>query len=224
MTFLELCKRLRMESGMAGTGPVTVTGQTGEIGRVVDWVKSAYEDIQNLNASWNFLLQSFTFPTVAAKQDYSASDISITDLASWKADSDEDFTIYSSYSDESWLTLTDWSSFRQLYLFGSARSTTGRPSSLSVKPNRALWLYPIPNAVFTVTGQYYRKDYLVADADEPLVPVDYQLAIVWKGLMYFAAYSAASDLYAHGDREYKNIIRKMRMTELPKITFGEPLV
>jgi hypothetical protein len=213
-----------MEAGIAGTGPATVTSQTGEAGRIVDWVKSAYEDIQNINASWDFLLSPFTFPTVIGKQDYSASDISISNLSKWKADSDEDFTIYSSYADEAHLPLMAWWLFRQQYLFGSARSATGRPSVVSVHPNKTLWLSPVPDAVFTVTGQYYCKDFLLADTDEPLLPVDYHLAIIWKGLMYYAAYSSASDLYAHGDREYKKIIRKMSMAELPKITFGEPLV
>ena len=54
MTFLELCRRLAREVDASGSGPSAVTGQTGENRRIVDWVASAWQDIQlqrNINHS-----------------------------------------------------------------------------------------------------------------------------------------------------------------------------
>ena len=36
MTFLDLAKRIRQECAIAGNGPVTTVGQSGELLRVVD--------------------------------------------------------------------------------------------------------------------------------------------------------------------------------------------
>ena len=47
-TFLELCKRLRAEAGLSGSGPSTVINQTGHYGNVVRWVQQAYSLILKL--------------------------------------------------------------------------------------------------------------------------------------------------------------------------------
>ena len=46
MNFLSLCQRLRSEARIPGTGPSSVTGQTGELAKIVEWITTAYEDIQ----------------------------------------------------------------------------------------------------------------------------------------------------------------------------------
>jgi hypothetical protein len=225
MTFLQLCKRLRMEAGIPGTGPITAIDQSGEIGRIVDWVSSAYEDIQNLRATWKFLRTSFTFSTMAAKQNYTLTDVSLTDLAVWKTSRDDDLTIYSSVSDEQYLIYCPWDVFKGTYLFGTNRTTTGRPTIATIKPDNSMSLWPIPNTVFTVIGEYYKKAQTMAvDSDEPLIPSQFHIIIVWKALMYYGAYSGSPDLYTHGEREYKHVLRKLEKNQLPAITWGTSLV
>ena len=70
MNFLEITKRTRELAGIAGTGPTTTLSQTGEMGRLVNWVKQSWIDIQNLHQTWNFMLTELSFATVAAQKDY----------------------------------------------------------------------------------------------------------------------------------------------------------
>lgn len=47
-TYLELCQAFREDIGIAGTGPATVVGQTGILGRIVRWIADADITIQAL--------------------------------------------------------------------------------------------------------------------------------------------------------------------------------
>ena len=70
MTFLELCQRMRQECGISGTGPSTVVSQTGNLKRIVDWVNTAWIDIQTTHQDWDWMRASASFPTVASQAMY----------------------------------------------------------------------------------------------------------------------------------------------------------
>ena len=225
-TFLELSQRLRLEAGISGTGPTTVVSQAGEYEKVVKWVATANEDIQNLHTNWKFLQTSFDFDTIATTQNYTLAAVSLTDLATWKIDTPDSLTIYSSVADESYLTYMPWDDFRALYLFGSARSDTDRPTIVTIKPDNSLSFYPIPNAAFTVTGEYFKRAQVLDttdDDEEPSFPSQYHMAVVWRALVHYGAFAAADEKYAHGQNEYKRLLRGLEGNQLPKITWGEPL-
>jgi hypothetical protein len=212
---------LRQEAGLSGTGPASVLNQTGEMKRVVDWISSAYEDIQNLHETWKFLRTDFSFSTIASTQDYTPAAAGLTDFASWVK---EDIRIYSSVEDEYFLEYYPWAIFRQAYYFGTHRTATGRPTVVTVKPNNALCLWQIPNDTFTVTGEYYKSTQTMsANADIPVLPTRFQMAIVWKGLMHYGAYAGAEEKYAHGNKEYTKLISMLEFDQLEDMTYGEPL-
>ena len=222
MNYLKLCQRLRSEAGLSGTGPITVADQSGEMGRVVNWIIEAYEYIQNLHTDWRFLQTSFNFPTIIANAEYTPASVSIDDLSSWVTD---DLRVYLVEADEDYLIYKPWEGFRQVYQYGSSRSQTGRPTVFTVKPDESLFFFAIPDAVYTIDGQYFKKpDIMSIDTDSPVFKSNYHMAIVWKALMLYGAYAGAPDAYAHGENEYKKIARKMEFTELPKFSYGEPLV
>ena len=221
MNFLQLCQRLRQECGIAGSGPTTVISQTGELGRIVSWVLSAYEEIQNLHSTWRFLQTDFSFSTVASTQNYTKTTLSLTNLGSWKTD---DVRIYSAVTDETYLTYFPWNKFKELYLYGSQRTQTERPTIFSIKYDDSISLWAIPNDTYTVNGEYFKTaQTMTLDADEPLIPTAYQMAIVWKGLMLYAAYNSVPDAYSHGQQEYKSILRKLEFSQLDRMTWGNPL-
>jgi len=212
---------LRQEAGLSGTGPASVLSQTGEMKRIVDWVSSAYEDIQNLHATWRFLRTDFSFSTIIGTQDYTPAAVSLSDFGSWIK---EDIRIYSSVTDEDFLEYCPWEIFREAYYFGSNRTQTGRPTVITVKPNNALALWQLPDGVYTVNGEYYKTaQTMTANADSPLMPTRFQMIIVWKGLMHYGAYAGADEKYAHGSNEYKKLLALLEYDQLEDFTFGEPL-
>jgi hypothetical protein len=221
MNFLQLCKRLRSESGIPSTGPSTVVGQTGELSKIVEWIQSAYEDIQNLHPKWQFLQESFNFSTVSGTAEYTPTAAGINDLLSWKED---DFRVYLNVSDEIYLVYEPWDTFRPYYNYGSLRTQTEKPTVITVKPNKSLFLWAIPDQAYTIDGQYYKTpDVMENNTDVPIFENNFHMAIVWKGLMYYGGERGAPDAYAHGQAEYKKIIRKLEFDQLPKMTFGSSL-
>ena len=189
--------------------------------RVVDWVSSAYEDIQNLHATWRFLRRDFSFSTIASSQDYTPAAVSLTDFAHWIKN---DLRIYSAVSDEDFLEYYPWEIFRKAYYFGSNRTQTGRPTVVTVKPNNALALWQISDGVYTVNGEYYKSaQAMSANADIPVIPTRFQMIVIWKGLMHYGAYAGADEKYAHGSNEYKKLLSMLEYAELEDTTYGEPL-
>jgi hypothetical protein len=221
VNYLALCKRLRSEAGLSGTGPATVVDQTGEMLRVVNWIAEAYEFIQNAYSTWRFLRTDFSFSTTASKQGYTPAEASITDHADWI---EESIRLYSSITDEQFLYYLPWTDFRDVYMFGSHRTQEQRPSIVSIKPDNTLMLWQIPNAIYTCVGEYYTvPDVLAGDSGTPNFPERFHMAIVWKALMLYGAYAAADEKYAHGDNEFSTLLRQLSFDQLEKATYGAPL-
>ena len=221
MNYLALCQRLRQEAGLSGIGPVSVLNQSGEMKRIVDWISAAYEDIQNLHATWRFLRDDFSFPTIANTQEYKPAAVSISDFGSWVK---EDIRLYSAISDETALIYYPWSTFRETYLYGSHRLQTERPTVISVKPDEALVLWAIPNGIYTVNGEYYKTgDLMSANTDIPLIPSRFHMIIVWKALMHYGAYAGADEKYAHGNNEFRRLLANLEYDQLEDTTYGESL-
>lgn len=223
-TKLELAKDLRREAGISGTGPTTTANQTGEMQRVVEWIDSAYEAVQNLHSTWDFLKTEFSFQTISGTANYSKTGVSLTELGSWKTDSLRCYLTATGVSDEQELDYVPWDEFRYHYGRGTQSTLTGRPSVFTVKPDSSLHFWPIPSAIYTITGEYFKRaQTMSADADEPIIPQQFHSIIVWKGLMYYGAYTGADEKYTHGQNEYRMVLGKLVKNQLPRITYGAPL-
>jgi len=227
MTFLQLVQRVHVESGRQGTAPTTVIGQTGMNARFVNWILSAYEHVQSLHESWLFRQKEFSFPTVNGVQNYTPATLLYTDFGAWRIDPDSNrfsgIKIYSAIADEQQMEYVQWDDYKTVYKMGSFRTQTGRPDIVTIKPDMSLDLWPIPNAVYTVSGEYIKSlQTMTINASIPILP-DHHMVIVWKALMYYGAFEGASEVYAHGQNEYELLVAKLEYNQLPRLHWGEPL-
>lgn len=219
MNRLQLAQRVRQEAGISGTGPVTTAGQTGEMGKIVDWVDSAYQDIQNLY-EWNFLRFDFSFPTIASTSTYTPTAAGLPELAKWKQNS---LRIYLTISGEAIIYPQNWDYFRDVRLIGTI--STGKPSEFSIKPDKSIVFWQTPDAIYTVVGEYFKRaQTMTANTDEPNIPAQFHMAIVWKAVMYYAGDQGAAELYSVAERGYTNVLRKLRKDQLPSIGMAGALV
>jgi hypothetical protein len=224
MNYLQLCQRLRQEARISGTGPTTTVSQTGEYLKVVDWIDTAYEDIQNLHETWKFLQKPFSFTTTVGKRDYTPTEAGYASLRRWKHSSHGDIRCYLTAGDEQRLAYLPWDTFRDIYLIGNSRTQTGRPGVFSIEPDDTINFDYLPDQVYTVVGEYYQNpDILSGDTDTPLFPVNFHMVIVYRALMYYGADYAAEEKYTHGQNEYKRLLRRMEQTQLPTLSWGSPL-
>lgn len=221
MNYLQLCQRTGLECGISGT-IVSVSGQTGEWGEVVTWVGWAYEDIQASKQMWDFLRNDFTFATIASTSTYSKTAVSLDELANWKVDSLR--ISLDTLNDEQWLTYMPWSFFRDSRFFGSSRTVTGRPSEFSVKPDKSLIVWPLPDNEYDINGEYFKRPQsMTANADEPLIPKQFHMAIVWRAVMGYARFHESQYLLETARREFKAIFSDLQQDQLPPPEDVEPL-
>ncbi len=225
MTFLELCQRLRSEAGQVEAGSPSVVGQTNEYLRTVNWIQTAYTDIQNLHAEWNFLRTDLAFQTVASDNTYPISDISATEYGEWIPESFRSYRTSSGVTGEQFMEWLDWPDFRDKYVIGTNRTLEGNPRYIAQKPDTSLIVFPTPDAAYTINGEYFKRAQVMsANDDEPLIPTKFHMIIVWRALMFYAGYTSAPELYEVGQREYKNMLFKLESSQLPRIRLAEPLI
>ncbi|MGL6306871.1 hypothetical protein ACSZMF_14270 [Aeromonas caviae] len=62
MTFLELCQRLRAECQDLGSGPETVSGQTGRNLRYIEAIRESWIKLQTSRADWDWLTSDTPTP------------------------------------------------------------------------------------------------------------------------------------------------------------------
>lgn len=226
-TFLQLVQRLRSEAGVSGADPVTCQNQTGDFLKLVRWINDAYLDIQNKHAEWFFLRTGFTFTTNTStnQQSYTPAQCNTTNFGNWKRDSLRIYTTSLGFGNEMILPFTPYDDFRNLYLYGANRTNYMRPSLYSIDPQKNIVLGGPPDLVgYTINGEYWASaTYMQADTDTPVIPPQYQLAIVWRALMWYGQYEGAEESVARGTSEFRALMFRLEKDQLPTIGFGEPL-
>lgn len=234
MTFLELAKALRQEAEVAGTGPTTVVGQSGQLKRLVDWTIAAWQDIQNAKQHWRWMRRPFTLNTVANDDSYAYADATDVDATGaiarfsrwWAHDEDDQFLCYlqsAGVAQQYRLIYTPWENFKYLYRFGS--QTASPPIYVSVDHSNNLVLGPKPDAVYVVTGDFQRSmQTLAADADIPEMPVAYHMLIVYRAMEKYGANSVAAEIFARAQLESARLMGALEMNQLPMMGMAEPLI
>lgn len=220
-TFLELGQDLIQEAGIAGN-LVSVTGNIGELNRVVRWILRAYKDIQRRNAQWEFLRRDLSFPTIADVSTYTAASANVASFGEWRPTS---FRVYSAaigIYDEQQLVYVPWNTFRDTFLVGAQRDMRSRPTHITQRPDQSLQVWPLPDGVYQIIGEYYlAPQSMAANADVPIFPAKFHDAITWRALMYYAQSEAAPELYAAGQEEFLKILDQMNALQMEEVTIAE---
>jgi hypothetical protein len=225
MNYLQLCQRLRQEAAISGAGmPATVASQTGEMRKIVDWIETAYEDIQNLHTQWDFLRSELSFSTVVGQNNYTKDGIGAPEHGEWVIESFRSYLTAAGVGGEQFMRWTNWGDFRDLYQLGSYRTNTGFPVVLAQKPDTSLIVWPIPDALYTINGEYFKRAQTMSvDTDVPLIPQKYHMIIVWRALMYYGAQENAAELFQVGQKEYSRLLSQLEASQLPEFGLGSAL-
>lgn len=228
-TYLQLCVDVRRECGIAGSGPTAVTNQTGELARIVSWVKNAWIEIQNEQPNWRWMRSNFTVQTVADDDTYAYTDVTdsiasatIDRFARWWT---EEFQIYltsAGIGTRHYIPYQRWEDHRQVWHTGSQNASY--PIEVSIDPQNRLRLGPKPDAVYTLTGEYQKSaQVLAADEDEPELPTRYHQIIVAAAMKKYAAFHAAPEVWAEADRIEKLHRSSLEIDQLPPPRFASAL-
>ncbi len=222
MNFLTLCRRTASKAGIAGAIS-SVTGQSGEAGRVVDWVNESWRQVQE-HRRWNWLLSTFSFQTVAGQMAYTPTQAGATDVSSWELDTFRSFLTSTGVAGELYLEHVDYKTFRDIYQFSV--EPQAQPNKFAIRPeDQAILLAQTPDAIYTVDGKYWRTNTEMADnTDVPTgLPADYHWLVVYGALMLYAEYEEAGGVYNAAKVNYDRLMGQMELKWLPEMDIAEPL-
>lgn len=232
-TFLQLFQDAHRECGASGASPSAVTGQTGELLRIVEYVKQAWVEIQNRHDNWRWMRAPFSLETTADDDEYASTDATddlttaaIDRFASWRVNEyDNPPYIHlksAGVATQTWLTFIDWNSFKWVYRRNV--QNTGYPTHVSIDPRDQLVLGLKPNDVYVVLGTYQRSPQtLAADGDIPEMPSQYHQLIVYRAMQKYGLFEAAPEVLARGKEEGRRMMRQLEANQLPDIATAGPL-
>jgi len=219
-SFLDLCKDVRREAGLSGTGPAGVTGQVGMDEKIVNWVKNSWVDIQESQRYWRFMWKNDGLMScVIGDRTYDPIGLGF-DLRNLELDSvtcrlpAEQVKIP--------LTFVDYETFRSMYL--NITPTNGRPNSYTWTPDNKILLNPIPSDLYQVEFEYYRNpQVLAANTDIPIMPTRYHQLIVYYALNHYAAHDEAAGVYQDSAVQLRRWMTSLQNDQCDNIQFGGAL-
>lgn len=234
-TFLQLCQETCRECGIASGDavPLAVTGQVGELDRIVNWVANSWTDIQNRHENWRWMRVGFTLATSAADDTYAYTDcidditgIAIARFSKWHVDDPYDppkiYLTASGVSVEGWMTYWDWRAFKRIYKIGAQNDA--EPSVITIDPQDNLVLGSQPDAAYTVSGDFQRgPQILAANGDIPDMPTKFHKLIVYEAMKHYALYESAQEVLTKADYYSKRLMRQLEAEQLPTPILGSPM-
>jgi hypothetical protein len=207
-SFLELTQRLRVETGTAGTGPVKVTEQKGQLAQLVVWIGQAYLDILNKWVDWKFAWAESSKNILAGQSDYAlASDLrQINEDAVYLSGGDLG-------TDSVKLQFIDYDDYRRHKAGGDGHGT---PSAFTIRPDGKIRLLPEPNDSFMLDYEYWKQPVPLAENEDlPVFPDQYHDAIIWKAAMYWAGFNEAEAEFQKFNYHYETAVRMLEAAYLP---------
>lgn len=138
--------------------------------------------------------------------------------------SSNNVTTFAGLKSEIFMPYIEYDFWRDGYEFGALRQTQTRPTVITITPNKSIGLGPFPISGYTVLGDYYRvPTEMSVNTDTPTLPTQYHMAIVYRAMMSYGAFEAASEVYQRGEMEFNKMIRRVLADRLPEITAGSAL-
>ena len=223
MNFLQICQRVFIEGGISGQIS-SVQNQSGEAGRVVAWVAGAYKEILNDQAlNWKFLRKTVNVQLTPDKQAYSFGDLGLATGVQFDTRSMR-VAVSANLSDETDLGHMSYQHFRDFWLFSSRRLMKSRPLNVAVNDDTELVFGPTPDQAYWVSMQYQSMpEDFTNNADEPVIPSRFHMAIVWRALRHYGIYEAAPEVVARADLAYKEAMLQLEIDQGPEVTVGGAL-
>lgn len=211
MNYLQLTNDFLIETQMEDTVQ-TLASIQDDVEQASVWVRDAWLEIQR-NRQWSFRWAVDVFPTVAAQRIYTLADIGRV--------VGDDIVLSEVYLLNGTLPLDvfNWRDSIGDY-------STGTPRRVGRRPDDALVLDPIPDAVQNIVYEYYSApQVLIADDDEPGMDPSFHKAIVWKALENYAREQGNEwrGLYQASVRSYNSIYTGMLNKYLPAFQGKVPL-
>ena len=160
------------------------------------WIQDADLDIQHLRKDWHFMRAGLNQAVSSGTNSVAAPmDFNRMDKASLVLERADGTNFYPSWLEPHLYRMVE----------REHSDTGGLPLYLTLE-NGLLKLFPTPNESVTIKADYFVKPVkMTANADEPRLPEEYHMAIVYYALMMYGAYDEASNAWQHANNNGPSI-------------------
>ena len=239
MNYLQLGQSLVTECGAGSASLTTMQSQTGEALRFVNWVNSAWNELQTFRDDWAWMRSNaetgggVSFVPAAGAPwcawGTSAGQLGIQSTAfggKWVEGSFRNYVTTVGQTSEIFMDfLPSLDHWRDGYYYGAQRNVRTRPVVLAIAPDRSLLVGPPSDGSYTVYGDYFKSpSSMSADVDTPTgLPNHYHMLIVYRGMMYYGEYESAPEVFDRGSRLYEEMFRELDQNYGPNVKVGGAL-
>lgn len=227
MNFVQLTERLRYECGVSGTQLTTVQNLNGELLRLRNWIRDAWQELQQERSDWKFMKKPFSFVTEAGVQRYSLSVVQDVngsiDIDRYKQNSFSiDPPTDTDRMQEQPLGMMAYDHFRNMYIVGYPVTDPGRwqrPMTATIDDDKSIAFGPCPDLAYTIRGEcWINPQILDADTDVPIMPAKYHNVIVYRAMKKYAGFESANDVRVRSVQEGTAPELTLFNEQLPPVT------
>jgi len=197
MNYLQLCQRLVIETGIADSGPAAVTGQVGDMKRVVDWVNDSWLKIQSLRPDWKWMW-SQTSTTLSSGTNTITLAADVESIEGVRVDGDLIKRIpYETYAK---------------YYYDRDSS---KPILYCIRPDGVVAFNTDADSNYTVTFDYYKvPEAFSAGTSVPGLASRYHMLIVYDALRQYAQFDEAQELERKAFNNYEDMLADLSRDQL----------
>lgn len=225
-TLLELSRRLWRESGRIGVKPdANVANAVGDALRMVNAIQDEWLDLQLQPRNWKWKRATESNVLTLDQGEYAATtDFGVTSFRDWVRPSDDyqPFCYVTSEPGNVWsLEWIRLEAFKRRYLREPVES--GRPANWAVDNDGKLLIGPAPDdAGYTLSIDYWRGvTELADDDDEPDMPEQFHLLLVWMALESVAIGDEAPHQIARARRNKARLMAQLLDSQADNPHFDE---
>lgn len=214
MNYLQLAQRLHLECGLSGSGPQSIANQTGVNAKLVSWVRQAWEELQTEREDWRWAWRQAALTLTPGQASYDLPAL-VPDYGVIVRDALTVMWPGDAYNVSEGIH-ADYPSFARTYERGAPAQ--GRPIIFTVAPDRSLRLAPTPDVAYDLAFEYFASPQVLATGtDIPILPAQYQMAIVYRAVMLYAAHDDHPQLFQDAALNYERWLRRIMATETPQV-------
>lgn len=231
MDFLALAKKInliiRIGDETPGTEPTAVTGQTGTMYEITQWVIHSHDDICRARQDWTFMRGTvelaLTLGTrVLTKSAINTQRADYDVLLPFVTNDNAFVAIRASAVPGAAEEVVQYVPYQQWQgQYDAIPIPTGQPTYFTITSDGGIEFDATPDRDYTVRINYRKKVIqLAANADLPMFPDRYHNAIVWWAIMHYYVPSRdkMSELRQKAEVELKREMTKLYNEQLPDFT------
>lgn len=217
-TYLELCNRLAQEAGVPGD-PMTAVVQllSNEPKRICDWVNDSLMDVLG-DKLWSFMWEQTTV-TLPLNVNVVAGTVEAS-----RYDKESMYYIPTGSNGPREIDYMEWRDFERAYRI---LNSPGSITAWAIRPDKSFAF----NAKSTDAGgtvftfqRWKNPTPMVSETDQPPIPNDLRMVIVWNALKKYAGYDEAGTQRSIAIDEYRDVMNRLMERCLPSFTFGGSLL